>query len=393
MTPSYLRPGSVNLHYWQPTMAAGSWVPAGRWLGAITEQVSRYTHELRAHGGYWQATISFGARIDVAEEWLDTGLARHVETYDEAAAMCFEGFVDMVQMDVGGYSITRGPLTELANRAALVFSALDTSVTPPRAGPRARTGVNNNSASQERYGIHYKVLTASSILAADSLQLRDAYLADASYVATDRRLTIGGTTTPSVTLTIKGYVHMLDYPYNNALTGNTTIAAKVPLVLAGEPNGLFTGTPQSVAANATAVEAAESEDNGGWSVLTTLCGYGDSAYNRYVCTVGAGRAFAYAALPTTTAYQLVLRDPRQPITTVGGAEVRPWNVQAGQWLFLPDMLIGRVPASTPLREDPRALYIESLTYDAPVGLTITGGRADTITQRLARLGLAGIGGA
>ena len=392
MTASYLRPGSVNLHVWQPSFAGGVWTPASRWLGSVDEKIAEYSHNLRAHGGYWEADMSFGARVDQAEDWLDSGLARHVECYDEAHVMQFEGFVNEVAVSVGGYSVTRGPLVDLANRAALVFTALDTTYTPPRAGARARTGVNNNTASQELYGIHYKVLSGGDILAASSLQLRDSYLTEAAYPATDRKLSPGDAGAPSVKLSIYGYVRMLDYPYNNALAGNTTVAAKLPLVLAGEPNSLFTGTPQSIAANATAVEAAEDEDNSGWSIIGTCCEYGDGSYNRYVASVGAGRAFTYAAVPTAIEYQLLLHDPRQPITTPAGAEVQPWAIQPGKWLFIADWMIGRVPPGTPLRSDPRALYIESVDYAAPRDLSLTGGRVDTITQRLARLGLASIGG-
>jgi len=392
MTASYLRPGTVNMHVWQPSFSGGTWTPARWWLGSVDEKIASYRHTLRAHGGYWEASLEFGCRVDQAEDWLDSGLARHVQCFDEAHVLAFEGYVNEVQVSVGGYSITRGPLSDLANRGALVFTALDTTYTPPRAGSRARTGVANVTASQERYGIHYRVVSGGDILAASSLQLRDSYLAEAAYPAVDRKLTLGKAAPPAVSLTVYGYVRMLDFPYNNGLAGNTTVDAKIPLVLAAEPNGLFTGTPQSIATNATAVEAAEDEDNEGWSVISTGCEYGDASYNRYVASVSAGRAFTYAAIPTTVDYQLLLRDPHQPITTVAGTEVPPWRVEAGRWLLVTDWFIGRVPPGTPLRDDPRALYIESVDYEAPRTVSVAGGRADTITQRMARMGLASIGG-
>jgi len=91
------------------------------------------------------------------------------------------------------------------------------------------------------------------------------------------------------------------------------------------------------------------------------------------------------------AYLQRLADPNQEITTPTGAPVYPWEVRAGRWLFFTDFLAGRVPATTPVREDPRMLFLESITYTAPNSLMLTGSRVSRLDQAIGRYGLSGIG--
>ena len=63
----------------------------------------------------------------------------------------------------------------------------------------------------------------------------------------------------------------------------------------------------------------------------------------------------------------------------------------GKWVLFTDFLIGRVPPMTDPRQDPRALFIEQVTFTAPWTLALQGGRADRTSQMLAQMGLGGIG--
>ena len=55
--------------------------------------------------------------------------------------------------------------------------------------------------------------------------------------------------------------------------------------------------------------------------------------------------------------------------------------------FLPGMV-----APTDLYEDPRAMFIEGVTFAAPGDLSVRGGNLETLPQVLAQLGLSGVGG-
>jgi hypothetical protein len=127
-----------------------------------------------------------------------------------------------------------------------------------------------------------------------------------------------------------------------------------------------------------------------WSLIQGLVARGDSSDNRYIFGIYNGRVPTYEAIPTDFEYQQRLSDPAQRVETPQGIEVKPWDVTAGKWLFVPDFLIGQVQP-TDLRLDPRMIFIESLTYTMPWGLSIQGGKTDKLSQKLAKLGLGGIG--
>ena len=70
--------------------------------------------------------------------------------------------------------------------------------------------------------------------------------------------------------------------------------------------------------------------------------------------------------------------------------VKPWDIKVGQWVQVNDFLIGKNIPNDTFREDPRIMFIESITYTAPYGVSINGGKTDTLTQKLAKLGLGGL---
>jgi hypothetical protein len=59
--------------------------------------------------------------------------------------------------------------------------------------------------------------------------------------------------------------------------------------------------------------------------------------------------------------------------------------------MFPDFLIGQA-AELSLRDDPRAMFIERVKFQAPDILELKGGAVDTIDALMAQYGLSGIGG-
>jgi hypothetical protein len=116
-----------------------------------------------------------------------------------------------------------------------------------------------------------------------------------------------------------------------------------------------------------------------------------SDFARYTFGVYDDRQAYYKKMPTAIEYVYRLSSGSQAIETTGGARVQPWNVRPAKWLEIPDFLIGRAAGGGNLRDDPRNVFIESVTYTAPFGLTINGGKVSTLKQKMAQLGLGGAG--
>ena len=377
---------SISIQVFEPL------VKGGGYLFDVTGKESGYQHTIQALGGYWSASFTIQASQNEIEDWIDGGLGRHIEVYDEGQVKIWEGFVDSVDGNLGGLSVTRGPLMDVANRVSLVYSTVDTSTSPPTMGVRARTATVNDTDSQSRYGIIERVLSAGGVSSSIVEDIRDTYLAEHKEPQTSQQVNIGGSSSEaSVTVNCLGYVHWLAaYTYSNTTTGTQNLSTKLQNILATDPNSIFSTDYSKITTNTLQVAAWENDDDVAWGLVKGLVAKGDASSNRYLFGIYNDRQARYEAMPTEIAYQQRLSDPEMRIETLDGQRVFPWNVLPGKWLFISDFLIGRVTASD-LRFDPRALFIESVTYTAPWGLQVSGGKTDKLAQRLAQLGLSGVG--
>lgn len=364
--------------------------PRGVHVATLSEQVEQYSHVIAALGGFFSCDFSFTDTPAHAEEWIERGLGRHVEVLNAEGGIVWEGFVDEVEAGFGSLNVTRGPLSDIGNRARLEYSTVDTSTSPPTMGIRASTDWAENTASERQYGIWPRVLSSGGVTESLTDQLRDAYLAEHALPETTQRVSLGSESnlTP-ISLSCKGYVARLNYAYEQtALTGEGDLSAKLASILADEPNGLLGAT--SIAANTLQVPVWEDEDRLAWDVIKSLTAKGDASLQRYLFGMYEERRAVYAAAPTTVEYFQTISDPRQMIMTPDYAVVRPWDVRPGKWLLFTDLLVGRMPEETQ-RANPRTMFIEGVTFTAPYSLTLEGGKVATIAQRLAQLGLSGIG--
>ena len=108
---------------------------------------------------------------------------------------------------------------------------------------------------------------------------------------------------------------------------------------------------------------------------------------RFIFGVYRDRQFSYHAIPEEITYITRLTDGR--IESAAGGFPSPWTVVPGQWLLVEDVFIGKLSAASRPSEDPKMIFIESVTYNAPYGLSIKGGRSSTFKNRIERLGLGG----
>lgn len=364
-----------------------------------------YTHKINAVGGYWSLDFAVEPTTDEMDDWISEGLSRHIEVYNDGLVKIWEGFVDRVDAAYGNLTVTRGPLLETANRVKAVYAGVDISVIPPTTGVQMETADADDPDSQARYGVIPKILTPGGVSTTDAEQIRDTYLEEHKLPATTQRL-VTSAARKSLTIRCKGYVHWLMYPYNMTLVvGTTDSASKITDALDGSiitvPEGGTDPNPNAswltwdvsgieTPAAAIAVFKYEYENPTAWEVIEDVTARGDGNHARWLSGVYGDRLFRYRAAPTIVEYTMMLADPSQKVTTEAGTDVPYWDVAAGEWLLFTDFLPGMaVPSS--LREDPRAMFVEEVTYTAPRTLMLKGGKLDTLPQKLASLGLGGIG--
>lgn len=364
-----------------------AYVTRGVELANLTERVEGYQHVVGAFGGYISATFSLSATLQEIEFWLAYGLNAHVEIKDQGNDWAWVGFVDSLDVKLGGLALQRGPVTAIANRVRLAYTRME-SASSVNQGEQRFTAIAEDSNSQRKYGVLTKTLTAPSggLTDAEAVQVRDLYLAESKNPKDTKSINFGGEEgAVNVTFNCVGYYARLNTPYHVTTTGYQDISAKLKAVLAADPNGLFPAGNNLITTNTTQVKTEETDEPDALSIIRSLVGLGDAAGARYLFLVSENNRVTYAPAPTTVDYmgvgygQIKLR-------SFSGAPLQPWAVRPGRWAFLTTLLAGYSPKQD-LRDDLRALFIEQATYTAPYLIQLQGGAVNTLPQVLAQYGL------
>ena len=343
-----------------------------------------------AIGGYWSLNFSLRGNQDLVEDWLENGLGRDITLYSPALIPIWEGAVNQVSGNIGAMSLGRGPLLDAPNRVRTIYSTVDTSVTPPAVGVREPTAWADNTDAQAKNGIIERVISVGGATATSAAQIRDTRLADLKEPKSSETDNLGSSTETHVNIECLGYYHWFKaFVFNSTTTGLQSVDAKLQAVINADPNGIISTDSGNIAANATEVGAWENNDPQAASIIKGLVALGDAANNRYVLGVYRDRKVHYSAAPTTPKFQRTLADPGQWLELFGsGGQLDPWDVEPGEWTFYTDLFTGQ-SQPTVLRTDPRYLFIEQGTFDAPWSLVMQGGEVNRGDQLLAKLGLGG----
>lgn len=397
-TPTLFQSIGISIGLFKPTIdtSTPSYNPKGHIIESdLAFKVTGYQHNIQALGGYWSATLNINYNLVNAEDWIDR-LGYHIEVYDPSLDKIWEGFVNRVKLGVGSLSVTRGPLIDVGNRGFVMYSTVDTSTTPPTVGMRETTATAENTDSQDKYGIIEKSISVGGVAPTDATQLRNTWLAENALPETGQTFNSGSGSTPNVTIECLGYVHWLNlFTYNDTTSGTREISAAIADIFnyeAASVNGMFSTDLSGIVTpgSTVSVNRYTNDNNTAWNRIKFLVSHGEGNDDRTLFGIYNDLKPQYDVIPTDTAYQQRISDPKQRIETPQGLEVKPWNVLPGQWLLYTDFLVGKVPPANK-RDDPRYEFIESVIYTAPWGLTHTGNKAGTLSQKLAKLGLAGAG--
>jgi len=363
-------------------------------VSTITETLSSYSHQMRATGGFYAASIASFIGLGEANDWISRGVGRHIEVMSPGLSTVWEGFVNKLTINLGRAKIVIGPLVSIGNKVKVAYSTVDTSTSPPTVGKRDTTAWIENSFSQAEHGVWQKVASISGSNATEALQVANTWLVEHAWPESGRRATLRAGSEPQVSLDCLGYWAWLEaYIYNQtASSGNIDLDDKIVAVLAADPNGIFSSDYTRIAANTTQISQYENKDKRAWTILKDLASKGDSQYRRYTLGVYEGRRLVYQLAPNAIELKTSLTE-NEEWSTLQQQRVEPWLVRPDSWVFLGDIQVGTaLPAtSAKLRSDVRAGFIESLKFSAPRDLEVDGQKVSHLDQQLARMGLAGAG--
>lgn len=372
-------------------------IAGGEYMFSLRNQLRSYSHAIDSFGGYKSAAMEMSGRQSDLDGWLQDGLGRHIEVYDSDGIEVWEGFVNKVTLNLGAVSITRGPLMGLTNLTlALYVPIIDNTVNPPLLGSRTETTFANDRASYEKYGIVEKYLNLGNCFDDEAEYIRDTYLAENKEPETTHTLNIGGGgNEPTVSLECAGYYEWLDVAVEYSLAAPTsiTVSTKIGNMITFEntlANGFLSADQSGIAFNGVLTTDYESEYRTYLTIIKNCVARGDINGTRWLFGVYNGRKAYYQEIPDTASYLFRTMGSSVQIETPDHITLEPWGVRAGKWLFMPDIMTGFSKNTEDLNTDPRAMFIESVQYTAPWSLTVNGWRVNTLSQRLARLGLGGI---
>ena len=387
-TPGFSESNGLTLEIYLPLV-----VGSGK-IETASARVLTWNQTALADGGWWSASFNLAGDFNYVESWMQ-GMGRHMIAYNRTSQTIGEWFVNSISLNVGTRKVRLGPLMGAPNRVSMVYVPKLNAGGVILTGTRTRIAAINSTAQQVKWGIIERVLNGGEREAAVALQELNIFLGEHAEPVSSEPLSFGAPTAPSVTLECLGYIHWMSaYIYNNITPGTTNTKTFLGSLLTANPNtGMYSTDYSDIATNATTVERYTNDDKTAYALMKEAISKGDSSNNRWLFGMYKNRKAKFEAIPTTVQYEHHITE-NEPRIKSGGVNIDPWDVLPGRWVSDPDFLIGRSQAVTDPRDDPRNVFIESVTYSSPNQLAINGSRVHTLSlnQMAAQLGLSGLGG-
>jgi hypothetical protein len=351
----------------------------------------RYDHTISAFGGYDSATITIACTRTEAEDWLETGLMRHVVAYASALDVIWEGFVDEVRVNMGPLTVTYGPLLNMANRVYVTYAPTVEGTYYSVYGSTDVLTRMDDTDSQDRFGIFATVVSGGSLNEANATYLQGKTLETRRWPKLTQSWNTGGSQAVTVTLNCKGYMHLLNYPYVTAVPYLDATSTIIDVLATSNPNVSWLAYDYAnVEANAILAQTAAQQIPLALGAIQGAVAMGDTLNNRWLFYILSNLRAYYHAAPTDVEYRAYLEHGGLIVSTPQQGNVEPHRVLPGKWMAFDDFLAGRTV--TEVASDPRMMFIERVTYRSPDGLQLAGGTTDDINQILAQFGMGGTAG-
>jgi hypothetical protein len=362
--------------------------PIPQWTGV--GGISSYMHTISANIGFDTMAMNSAGDLAFVGAWIDKGLGNHVTVKDNASHIIWEGFINQISANIGGLTITIGPLMDTVNRGRIVYATVDWDTTPPVKGVTVRGEWQDNFDSQEKFGILSGIVTGGEGDATEMSQLLSSILAHTSWPETTQNFSLSAATDMRVTISCLGYGHLFKkyFYYETSVAGSVNVSTKLASVINTDPNNMFSDTNADIETNTTQIHQYESDDKTALALIKEMVAMGDDEYNRYTFGVYGDQKIEYAkVLDTPTYFQSM-----ETGETLDGSNVsvHPWAIRPGVWMVMTDIVLGKPLIVENFKSDPRYIFIESITYNAPYAFTVSGGRVSKFKQRIEKLGLGGI---
>jgi hypothetical protein len=298
--------------------------------------------------GFDSGSFTLTGPTDYLHEWYENGLVRDVVWKDPDGGICWEGYVNRLQLVIGDRTLTKS-VENMANRVILNYTPLDTTKNPPTAGAKTPL-TKNDTASQARYGIKSVVSSGAECTTATADDRALAELAWYKIIPSSEVVTIGKGKQPSLKVDCKGYAYMANwYVYSQTVSSSTANAsAIVSAVLAADPNSVMSTSTLNIDTNATATEQFWSGDELGWKIIQELAMRGletGSVGYRWHCGVYAHRRTTFKAAEgmndnkvpySTNKHQILhrqIRDASDAFIDEAGREWMPWELRPDRLIY------------------------------------------------------------
>lgn len=342
---------------------------------SIADKALSFRFEKTATEGYKSATINLPATANEIARWQN-GLGRDVTFW--GSGILWNGFINQIEIVAGDLALDLGELLAISNDVTVQYQTITYNTNPPVGGESTTTSAATDADSQARYGVLEQILSGGQGTATEMEQLRDTYLANYKDPQPSQRLQLNTGTRIEIRLSLEGYYRYLDRYYyaQTASSGTQDADAKIAAVLAADPNNIILNKG-FIDANTLQVAQYEDEGRSGLSVIQDVVNRGDTSDNRWLFQVLARRIAYYNQIPDKQFPLYTWHLASNTIETFGTV-IHPWEIEAGQWILVPDAPGGQ-----------QYVFAENVQYSSAYGLSVDGGRINSIYQALAKLGLGG----
>lgn len=363
----------------------------------IGEKASSVSLEWMADGGCWAASITFPVHPTNAASWIENGLGLHIEVWNDIGEVIWDGYVDTMDFTFGNLSAKFGPMSDVVNQIGVIYAPLlDDTLDPPLYGNETETTLATDSDSQARYGVFERWFQAEpgQTYQAQAEADRDRYLVELAFPKPTQDIDFLVSNTTSLTLGLLGYYHRLKGTiYVSATTATTTASVKLAAILDADPNGMFASANGFIETNSFLVRANESDNRTSEAIISEIVSIGAAATDdRFTFQILPKQFTRYRQIPAITApkYQRSIYKLSASVEQYGvGVEVAPWDTEPGEWLYQPDISLGKLPSITVADKtrDLRYLFIESVSFSTPVSVQASGEPQGTLAQMIAKANL------
>lgn len=368
-----------------------SLVDGFKWTEDLKNEITSYDHTLSMLGGYLTMNLGLNVNKDKIENYFMNYIGKRVESYDAIGETIWDGFINKISANIGGYSFSIGPLLDVNNKVRLEYTTIRYNTNPPIGGIKKKTPYATNTTSIAKYGTIAKIVNGGQMTTPHAVQVRDSYLEERAFPEISQQVQLNPQSGDmSIKFECLGYVNWLDlYEYEKSGTGSWRIDERIIDVLGQETNSFLDSNYSYITENSLTVPVKEKSGSTGLNIIKDCVARGDSTFNRYVFGVYKDRIVKYYPIDDgIPKYYYNISNKYWQLYDKAGTQVPPWKVMPGEWLYTNDFLAGLT--MMPLKTDPRAMLIEGVQYTSPFQLSINGGKLRTLPQLLARYGLSGI---